>query len=168
MKKLILLLVFFIVALHVCHAQSEKFKALFMYNFTKYIEWPPSVRQGDFIIAVLGNSPMTKELEIIAAKQKVGTQNIVVKTFNSVDEIDYCHILFVPASKSSLLAQIIEKVSGKSVLIITDKEGMASQGSGINYVKDGDRIKYELNKKSIEKRGMIVNSALVTLGIPVN
>jgi hypothetical protein len=168
MKKLLLTLVFFIVAPHVSHAQSEKFKALFMYNFTKYIEWPASVRQGDFIIAVFGNSPMTKELEFIAAKQKVGAQNIIVKTFNSVNEIDFCHILFVPASKSSTLTQIVEKVAGKSILIITDKEGMANQGSGINYVKDGDRIKYELNKKSIEKRGLVVNSSLVTLGIPVN
>jgi hypothetical protein len=168
MKKLLLSVGFIIFSLHVCHAQSEKFKALFMYNFTKYIEWPASVRQGDFVIAVLGNSPMTKELEIIAGKQKVGAQNILVKTFNSVNDIDYCHILYVPSSKSASIAQIIEKISGKSILIITDKEGLASQGACINYVSDGDRIKYELNKKNIEKRGMIVNSSLVTLGIAVN
>ena len=111
---------------------------------------------------------MTKELEIIAGKQKVGTQNIVVKTFNSIDEITNCHILYIPTSKSSSLAEIIEKTTGKNILIITDKEGLASQGACINYVKDGDRIKYELNKKNIEKRGMIVNSALITLGIAVN
>jgi hypothetical protein len=168
MKKLLLLLGFYMLGMQVCHAQSEKFKALFMYNFTKYIEWPATTRQGDFVIAVLGNSPMTKELEIIAGKQKVGSQNILVKTFNSVDEIDFCHILFVPASKSSSIAQIIEKINGKSILIITDKTGLASQGSCINYVNDGDRIKYELNRKNIEKRGMVVNSALVTLGIAVN
>jgi hypothetical protein len=168
MKKLLLLIVFIILCMHLSHAQSEKFKALFMYNFTKYIVWPSSARQGDFIIAVLGNSPMTKELEIIAGKQKVGSQNILVKTFNSIDVIDNCNILFVPAAKSSSIAQIIEKVSGKSVLIVTDKEGLASQGACINYVKDGDRIKYELNKKNIEKRGLIVNSSLVTLGILVN
>jgi hypothetical protein len=168
MKKLLFLLSFIVFEMQICHAQSEKFKALFMYNFTKYIEWPATVRQGDFIIGILGNSPMTKELEIIAGKQKVGTQSILVKTFNSIDEIDNCHILYVPASKSSSLAQIIEKLSGKSVLVVTDKEGLATQGSCINYIKDGDRIKYELNKKNIEKRGMVVSSNLVTLGISVN
>jgi hypothetical protein len=168
MKKLLLLLGFFIFGMHASQAQSEKFKALFMYNFTKYIEWPASVRQGDFIIAILGNSPMAKELEIIAGKQKVGSQNILVKTFNSVDEIDNCHILYVPTSKSSSLPQIIEKITGKSILIVTDNDGLASQGACINYIKDGDRIKYELNKKNIEKRGMVVNSVLVTLGIAVN
>jgi hypothetical protein len=168
MKKTLLFFVFFTTSMHFSHAQSEKFKALFMYNFTKYIEWPAASRQGDFIIAVLGNSAMTKELEIIAGKQKVGSQNILVKTYNTIDEINNCQILYVPTSKSSSIAQIVEKLSGKSVLIVTDKEGLASQGACINYVKDGDRIKYELNKKNIEKRGMVVNSSLVTLGILVN
>jgi hypothetical protein len=168
MKKLLFLLSLIVFEMHVCHAQSEKFKALFMYNFTKYIEWPASVRQGDFVIGILGTSPMAKELEIIAGKQKVGSQNIIVKTYNSIDEIENCHILYVPSGKSASLAQIIEKLSGKSVLVVTDKEGLATQGACINYIKDGDRIKYELNKKNIEKRGMVVNSSLVTLGIPVN
>jgi hypothetical protein len=91
-----------------------------------------------------------------------------VKTFNSVDEIDNCHILYIPASKSYELAQVIGKLSGKSVLVVTDKEGLATQGACINYIKDGDRIKYELNKKNIEKRGMVISSSLVTLGIAVN
>jgi hypothetical protein len=168
MKKLLLLLSFIFLELHNGYAQSEKFKALFMYNFTKYIEWPAAARQGDFIIAILGTSPMAKELEIIAGKQKVGSQSIQVKTFNSVDEIDNCQILYLPSAKSTSLAQVIEKLSGKSVLLVTDKEGLASQGACINYIKDGDRIKYELNRKNIEKRGMVVNSSLVTLGIAVN
>jgi len=168
MKKLLFVLCFIVFEMHSVYAQSEKFKALFMYNFTKYIEWPATDRQGDFIIAILGASPMAKELEIIAGKQKVGSQNILVKTFNSVDEIDNCHILYIPASKSSELAQVIGKLSGKSVLVVTDKEGLATQGACINYIKDGDRIKYELNKKNIEKRGMVVSSSLVTLGIAVN
>jgi hypothetical protein len=168
MKKLLLVLSLIFFGLHVCHAQSEKFKALFMYNFTKYIEWPATVRQGDFVIGILGSSPMAKELEIIAGKQKVGSQNIMVKTFNSINEIDNCQILYVPPTKSSSIAQIIEKLAGKSVLVVTDKEGLATQGACINYVQDGDRIKYELNRKNIEKRGMVVNSALVTLGIAVN
>ena len=168
MKKLLLLLSFAFFVMHIAHAQNEKFKALFMYNFTKYIEWPAAARQGDFVIGVLGNSPMTKELEIIAGKQKVGSQNIVVKTFNTIEEVTNCQILYIPTAKSSSLPQVIDKVNGKSVLLVTDKDGLAKQGACINYVKDGDRIKYELNRNNVEKRGMVVNSSLVTLGIPVN
>ncbi len=150
------------------YAQNEKFKALFMYNFTKYIEWPAIQRQGDFIIGVLGNTALTKELETIAGKQKVGTQNIVVKTFATVDEIDNCSILFIPAGKSSQISLVVSKLGSKSVLIITDKDGLARQGACINYVMDGDKLKYEVNKSNIEKKGLTVSNSLLALGIVVS
>lgn len=150
------------------YSQNEKFKALFMYNFTKYIEWPASQRQGDFVIGVLGNSPLTKELETIAGKQKVGVQNIIVKTYGSVDEIGNCNILYVPPSKSSQISFVVNKLSNRTTLLITDKEGLALQGAGINYVMDGDKLKYEVNKNNIEKRGLTVSNALLALGIIVS
>jgi len=149
------------------NAQNEKFKALFMYNFTKYIEWPAGERQGDFVIGVLGNSPLIKELETIAGKQKVGLQNIVVKTFSSVDEINSCHILYIPQGKSNQITLILSKLSGKSTLLITDKEGLALQGSGINFISDGDKLKYEVNRVNIEKKGLTVSNALLALGIVI-
>ena len=59
-------------------AQDEKFKALFMYNFTKYIEWPQTKQSGDFVIGVMGNSAIVSELNAIASKKTVGAQNIKV------------------------------------------------------------------------------------------
>jgi hypothetical protein len=139
-----------------------------MYNFTKYIEWPASQRSGDFVIGVLGSTTLTEELKTIAGKQKVGSQNIVVKVFATVDEIESCHILYIPPSKSSQLSLVINKTSGKNTLIITDKEGLAVQGAGINYVLDGDKLKYEVSKNNIEKRGVSVSSSLLALGIVIN
>lgn len=170
MKKnvicLLLLLGFF--GLSNTVAQNEKFKALFMYNFTKYIEWPAVQRQGDFVIGVLGSSSITSELETIAGKQKVGVQNIVVKTFSTVDEIENCQILYIPSSRSGLISPVVSKLSGRSTLIIADKSGMALQGAGINYVMDGDKLKYEINKKNIESKGLSVSNSLLSLGIIVS
>jgi hypothetical protein len=169
MKKFICLMFYLgVLSLTVIQAQNEKFKALFMYNFTKYIEWPASQRTGAFIIGVLGNSSMTVELNTIAGKQRVGSQNIVIKTFNSVNDIEDCNILYLPPSKSSLIGEVVNKITGKPILIISDKNGLAAQGACINYVMDGDKLKYEVNKGSIEKRGLTVSSALLALGIVIN
>lgn len=149
-------------------AQNEKFKALFMYNFTKYIEWPSSTRNGDFVIGILGSSPLTAELKTIAGKQKVGSQSIVVKVFETVDEIQNCQILFIPAAKSTMIGSVLTKTSGLNTLIVSEKEGMASQGAGINYVSDGSKLKYEICKSNIQKHGLTVSSSLLSLGIEVN
>ena len=169
MKKFLCLLLYLgFVGSFIVQAQNEKFKALFMYNFTKYIEWPVSQRTGEFVIGVLGNSPLVAELNTIASKQKIGSQSIQVKVFSSVEEIDNCNILYLPPSKSGQISAVVNKLSGRATLIISDKEGLASQGAGINYILDGDKLKYEVNKGSLEKRGLVVSSALLALGIAVN
>jgi hypothetical protein len=165
--KLFMLLCFCASSLSI-HAQNEKFKALYMYNFTKYIEWPGSQKNGDFIIGILGNSSITTELRVIAEKKTVGSQPIVVKVYNTVDQIDHCHILFIPSGKSALISAVIAKTAGKNTLIICEKNGMATQGAGINYVMDGDKLKYEISKNNIKRNGLLVNSSLLTLGVVVD
>jgi len=150
------------------YGQNESFKALFIYNFTKFIEWPASQRQGDFVIGVLGSSPLTTELQIIASKKKVGSQNIVVKTFASVDAVDYCNILFIPSGKSVQLGNVLAKVTGRNILVVTDKPGLCLQGAGINFISDGDKLKYEVNKNNLVKKGLVVNNALLSAGVVVN
>lgn len=170
MKKglsVLLLLMLFFTSIAV-KGQNEKFKALFLYNFTKYIEWPANMQGGDFVIGVLGNSPIKKELDIIASKKTIGTQPIKVKVFNSINDIGSCHVLFIPPGKSSTLAEVNKKISGKGILVITDKPGLAKKGAGINYVlKDGHQD-FEINKSTIKQQNLKVNSSLFALGTVVD
>jgi hypothetical protein len=167
MKKVYVLLLFLVALSFKSNAQNEKFKALFLYNFTKYVDWPTSQKTGDFIIGVLGNSSISDALNTIASKQMVGNQKISVKVFSKAEDIDQCNIVFIPASKSSSLGAVLSKVSGKHVLVIGDKAGMASQGASLNFLYDGDKLKYEVNKANIERHGLAVNPTLISLGIEV-
>ncbi len=170
MKKVIscTLLLLLIFSIADVKAQNEKFKALFMYNFTKYIEWPGDKKSGDFVIGILGNSPMKKELEVIATKKKVGNQPMKVKVFNSISSIGSCHILFIPPGKSSSLDAVKERIGGKGVLIITDRPGYGRKGSGINYVLKGGHQDFEINKGTMAEQNLKVNSALFSLGTVIN
>ncbi|MCG8697938.1 MAG: YfiR family protein [Bacteroidales bacterium] len=147
--------------------QDEQFKALFMYNFTKYLEWPAEKEKGDFIITVYGNSPIINELKVIAQKKNVGNQKIVVKKITTLSECASCNILFIPKSKS-LSSTEVQKVSNKGIVIITDKDGAAKQYSGINYVKVDGRQSFEINETHIKAQGVKINSQLITLGIKVD
>ncbi len=168
MKKTLLLFGVLFFVTHYSLAQNEKFKALFMYNFAKNIQWPTTYQSGDFVIAVYGNSPIADELKIIASKQKIGSQTIVVKTVKSANEIGDAHIVYLPENQSASAKEVVNTTANKSVLVITDKEGLSKEGSDINYIKDGGRVKYEINRAAIEKKGMSVSNSLISLGVPVN
>jgi hypothetical protein len=148
-------------------AQEGKFKALFLFNFTKYIEWPPAYRQGDFVIGVYGNDNIVSHLETVASKMKVGSQSIIVRKYASVNEIGRCQILFLPQSKSTELNSIMNKLSSTNTLLVADKSGMVKQGSAISFFDDGGELKFEISKVNIEKAGLKVNSSLLVLGKPV-
>ena len=122
MKKvafLSIILIFSVLSSNV-FGQNKKFHAVFIYNFYKQMDWPPNYKERDFIIAILGNSPVIPLLKEITATKSAGSSNkFVIKTFKSISEISTCHILFIPESNSSQLKSVKTKLSGTSTLLIT-------------------------------------------------
>jgi hypothetical protein len=165
-KRLLLIM---LIALYgmVAFSQEERFKALFMYNFTKYIEWPSEKQSGAFVIGVFGSSPIQNELQLIAEKKKVGSQDIVVKQVSTPAEIKACNFVYIPENRSVKAQEILNSCGGSGIVIITDKPGLAKTVAGINYIQVNGKQSFEINKKNIEKQGVKVNSMLLSLGIPV-
>jgi len=146
---------------------NAKIKAVYIYNFTKYIEWPQSYRQEDFVIGVLGETPLTEELTKMASSKKVLGQSILVKNYKSSAEIGKCHILYIPAGSNIPFSTIVGKVSGYSTLLVTDTPGMAAKGSAINFVVMQNRQKFELNESNAVKYKLKVSNSLEALAILV-
>lgn len=169
MKKIYLLVIGMLFVIHnVANAQDDKFKALFIYNFTKYMEWPEAKRSGDFKIGVLGNSPITNELKAFTAKKSVGQQKIVVEEILAIADCPKYHIIFVPARSSSNVSEVTQIVANKGVLVVTDKPGMAEALSGINFVKDDGQQTFEISVKHIHEQGVNAGKSLLSLGIKVD
>lgn len=144
-----------------------KYHSIFIYNFTKYLQWPPS-SATEFVIGIVGNSDITPELEKMAQNKMVGAQKIVVKKFSSHSEISACQMLFVPQGQNKHINDIVAKAHKNGTLVITESPGMATKGSNINFVIKDNRWRFELNKKSTEEANIKVSNELVKLSIPVD
>jgi hypothetical protein len=168
-KKKMILTVLTLLLLGVSmNAQNEKFKALFLYNFIKDIEWPAAYTQGDLVIGILGNNPIQKDLENISANQKAGNQTIKVKTFSGVDEIRNCHVVYISPGKAALIGPALAKLNGSNTLIVSDTKGGIQLGAGINFITDGEKLKFEISKSHIEQKGLKVSIRLLNLGTVIN
>lgn len=167
MKKILfLLLATFIFKASALNAQDDKFKALFIYNFTKMVEWPADQKSGDFVIGIIGNTTIASEIS--GLNKKVVNQPIVVKEISDAGGITDCHILFIGSSSSAQLAGAIAKVGGKPTLVVSDAAGLCSKGSGINFVKSDSGIDYEYNLANITKQGLNVSLDFKSLGKACN
>ena len=152
-------------------AQETDYKSytLFIYNFMKYVEWPESQSKGDFIVAVIGDSPINKELQILASTKKIKGRNIQIRKCNTIEDSYGCHLLFIPSSKSAMVKAAKEQTKDKPVLIVGEREGLAKKGAGLSFVTmDDDELKFDINKKEIEQHQLKIASSLVSLGTLIN
>lgn len=148
---------------------NAKIKAVFIYNFTKYIEWPSDHKGGEFTIAILGkNKALYDELNKMSQIKKIANQTFSIVSYNSVSEVNVPHILYIPADSTEELAKAVSRLKGKSTLIVTEKPGLARKGAGINFIVVGSRQKFELNKTNVERHNLKVASTLENLAVLVN
>ena len=138
-------------------------KSVFIYTFTKYISWP-----GDdniFKIGVLkADQRMVTALTEMARKKSTDARQILIEEYSNIDQIEDCEIVFIPASQSDAFFQLRDRDT-RHMLIVTEREGLGSQGSSINFIEVDGRIKFEINRAVIEEQGLKVASTLMALGI---
>jgi hypothetical protein len=159
-----------LISLFLCqslYAQEEKYIGLFLYNFTKFFDWPSEVKTGDFVINVLGHESVANELKQITNLKKVGNQDIVIKSLSNVADAGKCQIIFVGFWHSRYLQQIIEKMGSDPCLIITEKEGLLKEGSAINFLIKDNTIKFELKKGNALSHGLKVDPRIAELALRV-
>jgi hypothetical protein len=164
MKKTFVLLLF-VFGFSVSHAQNYKLHSLFIFSFTRYVQWPESHNGGDFEIVVLGDTPITEELKVMAQSKKVGDRAIKITKINAIGEIKKCNILFVPSSKSAQLAEVLLKVSTQPILVVTEDNGMGAKGSNINFIMKDGKLAFELNQAAVTKQNLKVSNELSRLAI---
>src|SRR5436190_15342978 len=105
--------------------RENQLKAVFLYNFTQFVEWPSSSfgnHESPFIIGVLGKNSLESYLEEVSAGETAGGHPIVVKYFSSVvPEITECQILFINKTFKEI-PQVTQLVKGKPILTVSDHE----------------------------------------------
>jgi hypothetical protein len=146
-----------------------KGKAIFLYNFTRYFEWPEKMKSGNFIIQVIGSNPnINQELNKMAAVKQVGSQKLEIKANNTIDINMRPHIIYILNDASDVLKEVASKFKGKGALIVTEKNGLARAGAAINFVAIDNKQKFEYNKGNAVAAGLKTSDELKTLAIAVD
>ena len=149
-------------------AQSqEKVYSLLMLSFAKGIQWPDFPADQKFTIGVLEYPPLAAELASSVGSSRIGARAVEIKEYAHADEVSNCQILFIPAYKARQLTQIISKLGKSPMLIVTNKSDLIQKGSDINFILVDGKLRYEMNCKRIETRGMKISSNVKGRGILV-
>jgi hypothetical protein len=147
-------------------ASEYQVKAAFLFNFAKFVEWPPDSftdAAAPFEICVLGQDPFGEELRILTNQKTINGRKLEVK---HVDDLQYarnCHILFIASSEKTSMKTILEGLRGASVLTVGDRKDFVGQGGMINFVLENDRVKFEVSPVAAERAGLKISSRLLSV-----
>lgn len=163
MKKGFFVLVLLLAGMHGIFSQLSNVsqaQTMFIYNFSRLIQWPAGSTTGNFVIGVVGDNEIYNSLVTFVANKKVGAQPITIKKFDDPQTLTRCHIIFIGDSKITRLNEIISKLQGSSSLIITERRGMINSGSAIDFFMDQDKLRFVMNTSNAEKYNLIVSKSL--------
>ncbi|MGB3619019.1 MAG: YfiR family protein [Catalinimonas sp.] len=134
-------------------AAERRVHGIFLYNLTRYVQWPEGHDQGAFIVGVLGQDPLQPEVEMLARTRKVGGRPMRVEIYKKTEEVPSdCHLLLVSPDESVHLSSVLRHTRGWPMLIVTQKPGLGRAGSTVNFVRRNNRPSFEINQAELRGR----------------
>jgi hypothetical protein len=139
-------------------------KAVFLFNFAQFVEWPPSAfpnSQTPLVIGILGEDPFGTYLDETVRGETVHDRPLVVRRYRNVQEIATCHILFISRREDRRIRGILDSLRGRSVLTVSDADRFATRGGMIRFVTDHKRIRFRINLEAARAASLILSSKLL-------
>jgi hypothetical protein len=139
-------------------------KTAFVYNFVKFVQWPPTVFPSDetpIVLCVLGDDPLGNALESLKGKTAQG-RRIEVRQISKITEIRGCQIVYVCRSEREHKTKIITEIK-PYMLTVGDMPSFVSAGGMINLILSDNRVAFEINVAAADKSGLKISSQLLKL-----
>lgn len=141
-------------------------KAVFLYNFAKFIDWPSNTfvtRQSPFVICILGVDPFGTTIDETLKGKTVEDRAVVIERAKEPAEVRHCQIVFVSASERHRLPEILTVLQGTSALIVGDTDRFTDSGGTIQLMLEQNRIRFTINTDAAEGAGLRISSKLLAL-----
>jgi hypothetical protein len=143
-----------------------KVKAAFLYNFAKFVEWPPEAFKDSndrISICVLGKNPFGSALIDAVADKTIGTRSFTVSVISTATEARACHILFVSALLGKPARVLLEEAKNPYLLTVGESSDFLAGGGVINLKVQDSRVRIEINREAASSAKFRISSKLLSL-----
>jgi hypothetical protein len=142
-------------------------KAAFLFNFAKFVEWPETALGGlseplAFCVARArpdSNLPFQAVLAATVRGQKAAGHPTEVREFGT----GRCHVLFVGERERRELPALQQELHGGAVLLVGEWNGFLHAGGHVNFVVEGNRVRFDVNPANAAQAGLRISSRLLAL-----
>lgn len=139
-------------------------KAAYLYNFTRFVEWPAEVPAPNqpFRLCVVADETTTEAVRRTMTGESVAGRPTQTLVPDSVKDVHSCQILFVGRSVMDRAAPLLAAAKGFPILVVGEAPGFAKSGAGsIEFVRENTRVRFEVNMEVAKRCGLSISSRLL-------
>lgn len=140
-------------------------KAALLLNFARFIEWPERAfasPKAPLDICVFTPNPFGEALDRTLQGETVGTRPLVARDVTTPSETAGCHLLFIPAGTESRAAAIMRQ-AGPHTVTVGESRRFETMGGAVTFVLDGGRVRFNVNLRPVEERGVRISARMLHL-----
>ena len=144
-------------------------KASYLYNFTKFIEWPPQNSDDSqvFSIVVMGKNPFGEDLKPLTDRL-VYNRKVLIRYIRNIEALQECDLLFISADETDNIIDILTVLNRRQgILTVSDVRNFAQKGGIIGFVNKEGRIRFQINKRVARQANLAISSELLKLALMV-
>lgn len=144
--------------------QEYQIKAVFLLNFLQFVEWPESAfatPDAPLRVGVLGHDPFGPILDEAVRGEAVRGRAVEVVRSRSWRELRNCQVVFISRSERRRLAEFLAGWGEAPILTVSDAPGFARAGGIIGFFVDGNRVRFEINRRNAQRRELKLSSQLL-------
>jgi len=143
-----------------------KVKAVFLYRFASYVEWPRHVwarSDSPLVIGVIGADTLGDELTQAVAERTVDGRPVTIRKLRRGEPITGLHMLFIGRSEGVHVADVLASAKDKAVLTVTESEDAFPRGSMINLVVADDKVRFDVALQPAQLADLKISARLLGL-----
>ncbi len=147
-------------------SNEAEVKAAFVYNFLKFVDWPPaSIPRADrpFTVAIVGEGPVADATASLLTGKRVSLHTLAVVRVKPGEPLADVHAVFITGADHKAAERTLASMAGAPVLTISDDAHFASRGGMIGLYVEDRRVRFEVNTDAADARGLRVSSRLLAL-----
>ena len=144
-------------------ASEYQVKAVFLFNFTQFVEWPADAfpdPEAPFVIGVLGKDPFGSQLDEVVRGEHVDRHRLVIERYASVSQIQRCNILFI-ARGDTAAHSVPAAVKGRGILTVSDADEADMKGVMIRLVMRNSRVRMRIDVDAAKADNLTISSKLL-------
>lgn len=145
-------------------SREYELKAVFLYNFVQFTDWPSNAfasADSPIVIGILGPDPFGPALPNTVRGETIHGHPFAIKYYRRADEIKTCDILFISQSETRRVNEIVRSLKGKPILTVADVDAPSSSGAIIRFVIQNNKVHFRVNQEAAAAANITLSSKLL-------